>query len=105
MSKFKIEHGASKIQLVLLKANIEDTIAQDIDRMAEWSNNDRRYIVNELLRFAISQEEDFLRHKAGTSATVPQATRNPKPASVPTKPVAEQVPKFDTPATSSTTRA
>ncbi len=55
----KIEHRASKINLVLLKTNIEDTISQDIDLLASWSDNDRKYIVNELLRFALTQEEDF----------------------------------------------
>ncbi len=49
MSKFKIEHGASKVNLVLLKTNIEDTISQDIDALATWSNNDRKYIVKIVL--------------------------------------------------------
>ncbi len=31
MSKLKIEHGASKVNLVLLKTSIEDSISQDID--------------------------------------------------------------------------
>lgn len=79
MSKFRIEHGASKASFVLLKTNIEDTIAADIDRLAEWSNNDRRYIVNELLRFAISQEEEFLKFKASISAATSQTPRNTKP--------------------------
>ncbi len=69
MSKSKIEHRASKINLVLLKTNIEDTISQDIDLLASWSDNDRKYIVNELLRFALTQEEDFLKYKAGLTAT------------------------------------
>lgn len=64
MSKLKIEHGASKVNLVLLKTNIEDTLSQDIDLLANWSNNDRKYIVNELLRFALLQEEEFQKHKA-----------------------------------------
>ena len=34
--------------------------------MAEWSDNDQNYIVNELLRFALSQEEDFQKYKAET---------------------------------------
>ena len=69
MSKLKIEHRASRISLVLLKTNIEDTIAEDIDLMATWSDNDRRYIVNELLRFALAQEDDFQRYKASAAKT------------------------------------
>jgi hypothetical protein len=82
MSKFKVEHGASKVNLVLLKTNIEDTISQDIDLMSNWSNNDRKYIVNELLRFALTQDEDFQRYKASTAAngSRPAASAKPSPA-------------------------
>ena len=82
MSKLKIEHGASKVNFVLLKTNIEDSISQDIDLMAAWSENDRKYIVNELLRFALMQDEEFQRHKANrsTSSTKPAVSVKPSPA-------------------------
>jgi Trp operon repressor len=95
MSKFKIEHGASKVNLVLLKTNIEDTISQDIDLLSTWSNNDRKYIVNELLRFALTQEEDFLKYKAGLSATVTRTATGAKSAHTPIKPTTESVTKTD----------
>ena len=86
MSKFKVEHGASKVNLVLLKTNIEDTISQDIDLMSTWSNNDRKYIVNELLRFALTQEEDFQRYKASAAANAsrPAVSAKPSPTSTAT---------------------
>jgi hypothetical protein len=84
MSKLKVEHGASKVNLVLLKTNIEDTISQDIDLMSTWSNNDRKYIVNELLRFALANEEEFQKYKASATANTPQSTVSVKPS--PTKP-------------------
>jgi hypothetical protein len=80
MSKLKIEHGASKINLVLLKTNIEDGISSDIDLMCQWSNNDRKYIVNELLRFALAQNEDFLRYKAGLTASSARSPIDTRPA-------------------------
>jgi hypothetical protein len=82
MSKLKVEHGASKVNLVLLKTNIEDSISQDIDLMAAWSDNERRYIVNELLRFALTQDEDFQRYKASAAANTsrPAASAKPSPA-------------------------
>jgi hypothetical protein len=92
MSKFKVEHGASKVNLVLLKTNIEDSISQDIDLMSTWSNNERRYLVNELLRFALTQEEDFQRYKASSiaSASRPLVSVEVSPAKsasdVPAKP-------------------
>jgi hypothetical protein len=86
MSKFKIEHGASRVRLVLLKTNIEDTISCDIDLMCQWSNNERRYIINELLRFAITQEEDFLKHKAGLVQGSVEPAAAPKIAPVSAKP-------------------
>ncbi len=78
MSKLKIEHGASKINLVLLKTNIEDGISSDIDLMCQWSNNDRKYIVNELLRFALAQNEDFVKYKAGLAAGPARSPVNTK---------------------------
>ena len=95
MSKFKIEHGASKINLILLKTSIEDAISRDIDLLATWSNNDRKYIVNELLRFALTQEEDFLKHKASLSATQARSASSTKPAATPTKLATEAAPKPD----------
>jgi hypothetical protein len=95
MSKFKIEHGASKINLVLLKTNIEDTISNDIDLMASWSNNDRKYLVNELLRFAITQEEDFQKYKASAAANPSRPAGNAKAAPTPIKPSPDTVQKLD----------
>jgi hypothetical protein len=48
---------------VKLQASIEESIAADLLLMSEWSNNDKNYIVNELLRFALSQEAEFQAHK------------------------------------------
>jgi hypothetical protein len=86
MSKLKIEHGASKVRLVLLKTNIEDTISSDIDLMCQWSNNERKYVINELLRFALTQEEDFLKHKAGLAQGLVGLASPPKGAPLSTKP-------------------
>ena len=97
MSKFKIEHGASKINLVLLKTNIEDTISNDIDLLANWSNNERRYIVNELLRFALTQEEDFQKHKASASVHGARTANSTKPAPTTAKSASESSAKPDAP--------
>ena len=105
MSKFKIEHGASRINLVLLKTNIEDTISQDIDLLASWSNNDRKYIVNELLRFALTQEEDFLKHKASLSANPARSTGGTKVAPAPIKIPSDTTHKSDTPVPTSNPHA
>lgn len=68
MSKLKIEHGASRVRWTLLKTNIEESIANDIDLMCQWSENYRKYLINELLRFAIGVAEDFQRYKASLTA-------------------------------------
>ena len=97
MSKLKIERGASKVRWILLKTNIEESIAEDLELMCNWSDNDRKYVVNELLRFALSQSGDFQKYKselqsasAGTAndqgrphasaKTVPDSA--PKPAGI-----------------------
>lgn len=103
MSKFKIEHRASKVNLVLLKTNIEDTISQDIDLLATWSDNDRKYLVNELLRFALTQEEDFQKYKASLAANTARPVSSSKTTSAQTKSASETAPKPD--ATLSSTAA
>jgi hypothetical protein len=102
VSKFKIEHRASRINLVLLKTSIEDTIAQDIDLLASWSDNDRKYIVNELLRFALTQEEDFLKYKVSVAANSQMPAGDSKPAPIPAKHTSD-VPRKPEPLPSSTT--
>ena len=96
MSKLKIEHGASKVNLVLLKTNIEDSISQDIELMATWSDNDRKYIVNELLRFALAQEEDFQKYKASVAANASRPASAPSPSLPPDKSAPVAASKSDT---------
>jgi len=75
MNKLKIEHGASKVHWVLLKTSIEEQLSTDIDRLCQWSN-DRKYIVNELLRFAIAQAEEFQKYKTGLPANTAHSIRD-----------------------------
>ena len=96
MSKLKIEHGASKVNLVLLKTNIEDSISQDIEQMATWSGNERKYIINELLRFALTQEEDFQKYKASVAAKAVRPASVPSPARSPDKSMPVAGSKSDT---------
>jgi hypothetical protein len=56
----------------LLKTNIEESLANDIDLMCQWSNNDRKYVINQLLCFAIMQAEDFQKYKAERAPTPAQ---------------------------------
>jgi len=102
MSKFKIEHGASRVNLVLLKTNIEDTISQDIDLLATWSANDRKYLVNELLRFALTQEEDFQKYKASLTANMTRPVSSSKTAPAQAKSMAEAASKPEPPFNSTT---
>ena len=76
MNKFKIEKGISRINRVKLQATIEESIAADLALLGEWSNNDKNYIVNELLRFALSQDSEFQAYKesVGTSRPEPRAS-------------------------------
>src|SRR5882724_2223775 len=76
MSKFKIEKGISRITRVKLQATIEESIVADLALLGEWSNNDKNYIVNELLRFALSQDSDFqaFKESVGTSHPEPRSS-------------------------------
>ena len=80
MSKLKIEHGVSRVRRAKLQASIDQSIADDIQALAEWSNNEPQYVVNQLLRFALSQEEDFLKYKATPFVAAPRSVGNAKAA-------------------------
>src|ERR1700677_1990061 len=82
MSKLKLEHGVSRIRRAKLQSSIDQTIADDVELLAEWSNNETNYVVNELLRFALTQEEDFQKYKASASTNTsrPAASAKPSPA-------------------------
>ncbi len=69
MSKLKLEHGISKIRRAKLQSSIDQTVADDIELLAQWSNNETNYVINELLRFALTQEEDFQKYKASAAIT------------------------------------
>ncbi|HEV2417014.1 MAG TPA: hypothetical protein VGX94_04365 [Terriglobia bacterium] len=86
MSKLKLEHGVSRIRRAKLQSSIDQTVADDIELLAEWSNNETNYVINELLRFALTQEEDFQRYKASSAANPVRPASGTKPASVPMKP-------------------
>jgi hypothetical protein len=85
MSKLKLIHGISRTRRAKLQSSIDQTVAEDIELLAEWSDNETNYVVNELLRFALAQEEDFLKYKtergagprqpANLSKTVPASAK------------------------------
>ena len=51
---------------------IEESIAADLALLGEWSNNDKNYIVNELLRFALSQDSEFQAYKESGGSSRPR---------------------------------
>src|SRR5713226_3767524 len=73
MGKFKIEKGASRVSRVKLQATIEESIAADLSLMCEWSNNDKNYVVNELLRFAVSEDSEFQAYKQSLASACPES--------------------------------
>src|SRR6202789_147985 len=95
MSKIRLEHGVSRIRRAKLQSSIDQTIADDIELMAEWSNNETNYVVNELLRFALVQEEEFQRHKTSSATTDARTAAPTKPAPTPIKSVSEPAAKPD----------
>jgi len=78
MSKLKIEKGASKIRRAPLKATIDGSVADDLELMCEWSENESSYLVNLLLGFAIAQSEEFQKYKTDRAAA-PSSARKTMP--------------------------
>lgn len=101
MSRLKLIHGVSRIRRAKLQSSIDQTVADDIELLAQWSNNEANYVINELLRFALAQEEDFQKYKATVTPNSAQPASNPKAAPSPIRSVADTAVKSD-PATTST---
>lgn len=92
MTKLRIEKGASRVRRVPLKTTIDGTVADEIELMCKWSENDTSYVVNQLLRFALSQSEEFQQHKQSAgSASLKPAKRLSVDGTPATTPVARSV--------------
>jgi hypothetical protein len=105
MSKLKLLHGVSRVRRAKLQSSIDQTVADDIELLAQWSNNETNYVVNELLRFALAQEEDFLKYKASLSANAPQSAKDTKGTEAPTKAPLDGTRKPDPPSTNTVAHA
>jgi hypothetical protein len=75
MSKLKIDKGASRVRRVPLKTTIDGTVWDDVELMCQWSENDTSYVVNQLLRFALNQSEEFQEHKQLVATNRPSAKK------------------------------
>jgi hypothetical protein len=96
MSKLKLEHGVSRIRRTKLQSSIDQTIADDIELLAEWSNNEANYVVNELLRFALTQEEEFQKYKVSRAANGDRPRSSLKTSAAQTKLLSDSAAKADT---------
>ena len=100
MRRLKLIHGVSRVRRAKLQSSIDQAVADDIELLAEWSNNEANYVVNELLRFALVQEEDFQKYKASSTASAIQATGDSKAAPTSIKTATEPAAKTDVAASS-----
>ncbi len=80
MSRLKLMHGVSRIRRAKLQSSIDQTVADDIELLAQWSNNETNYVINELLRFALAQEEDFQKYKVTVASDAAHPASNQKTA-------------------------
>ena len=63
MARFKINRNINKEEKQLLQAKLESSLIDEVNLLCKWSGNDKNYVVAELLRFALSQENDFQEYK------------------------------------------
>jgi hypothetical protein len=95
MSELKLEHGVSRIRRAKLQSSIDQTVADDIELLAQWSNNETNYVINELLRFALTQEEEFQKYKATATPNTAQSAVVARSSLTPIKPASEFAAKPD----------
>lgn len=87
MSKLKIERGASKVRRAPLKVTIDGIVADDLELMCQWSENESSYLVNLLLGFAIAQSDEFQKYKAEQAMAAPSGRNDAKSAAEPVRKV------------------
>jgi hypothetical protein len=92
MAKLRIEKRASRVRRIALKTTIDGTVADDIELLCKWSENDTSYVVNQLLGFAVSQSEDFQQYKQSLESNASIATEQTAPRSVTATPKAAALP-------------
>lgn len=105
MNRLKLIHGVSRIRRAKLQSSIDQTVADDIELLATWSNNETNYVINELLRFALTQEEDFQKYKASLTANESRPAGNTKTPSAQTRLTANTTSKPEPLVSSTTTHA
>lgn len=78
MARFKINRNINKEEKQLLQTKLESSLIDDVNLLCKWSGNDKNYVVAQLLRFALSQENDFQEYKQSISkqATSPNGDGN-----------------------------
>ena len=67
MARFKINRNINKEEKQLLQTKLESSLIDDVNLLCQWSGNDKGYVVAELLRFALNQENDFQEYKQSIS--------------------------------------
>ncbi len=95
MSRLKLIHGVSRIRRAKLQSSIDQAVADDIELLAQWSNNETNYVINELLRFALTQEEDFQKYKATVASDAVHPASNPKTTLAPIRSVSDATTRQD----------
>ena len=82
MGGVKLERNANKAQRQLLQAKLEDSIVEDVNLLCQWSSNEKNFVIEELLRYALGQESDFEHYKQGlaSQSTVKHVESNLKPS-------------------------
>lgn len=61
--------------------------------MCKWSDNDRKYVVNELLRFALAQSGDFQKYKSELQSASTRTAADQSRADGAVKAVPDSAPK------------
>src|SRR5216684_8451126 len=69
MGRFRITRNDSKEQKQLLQAKLDSSVIADINLLCQWSGNEKNYVIAELLRYALSQEAEFQKHKQSSRST------------------------------------
>lgn len=77
MTRFKIVRNNTKEKKQLLQAKLDASLVEEVNLLCKWSGNEKNFVIAELLRYALSQENDFQEYKQSlvqaAAAAIPAA--------------------------------
>ena len=63
MARFKINRNIETEEKELFQVKLPKTLIEEVNLMVKWSANEKNFVVSEMFRYALRQENEFQAYK------------------------------------------